>query len=353
MLAPTNVLSLYRINPDGEDDWRFRSAHPPNGMGPGDMAFGGSTLALAIHAAYHTLPQDRALNMRIYSVLGHFHGLTKSTIPLEIAVKSLRDTRSFATRQVTVQQALPPDTRKPRTTCVLLIDFIAKAGSRTLIAFSEAPLDKNITHHSKLDDLNEALEKEVKAGTTDPMFVRILSSYHALNHDLWHNRYCPEGVIGQISVGAKVERPTNQDTLPFAQRRSYDWLKSRHDLPEQSTPANRDQVLLPPHRSAASAAMFAHFLDTWMSVIVPWWAHMDARHAQVFATLDFALRFHVDDLDASAWHLRQHTAMAAGDERNYAQANLYREEAGKDHTLVATMTQTCALKGFERKAAKL
>ena len=108
MLDPTSVLSLRRISPDGGDDWRFRSVHPPNGMGPGDMAFGGSTLALAIHAACHTLPLDRASNMRIYSVMGHFHGLTKSTIPLEIAVKSLRDTRSFATREVqTIKHVFP------------------------------------------------------------------------------------------------------------------------------------------------------------------------------------------------------------------------------------------------------
>lgn len=172
---------------------------------------------------------------------------------------------------------------------------------------------------------------------------------------IWHNRYCPEGVLEQRSIGLRLDKKTTQDHLPHAEKASYDWIKLRGPLPLASTASSSTNPgLLPPIPSAASAVLFAHFLDTWISVIAPRWAGCDLADTQVYASLDFALRLHVEKLDAREWHLREQTAVSAGAERSNVSVGLWREgvQEGGDGgmELVASLTRTCALKGRARNA---
>ncbi|KAK7184210.1 acyl-CoA thioesterase II [Paraphaeosphaeria sporulosa] len=288
-------------------------------------------------------------------MLGHFYGATRSSVPLDLKVTALRDTRGFATRQVIVSQPTTDIAGKTRTTSVILVDFIAKAQDRTMLSFSAQPRISPLTHHSKLQDMHEKLQIDAENGSIDKRKLAfMMPSFDLLN--IWHNRYCPEGVLAQRSVGMRLDKETTQDSLPHAEKASYDWIQLREKLPlAHSTSKDDTGTLLPPTTSATSACLFAHFLDTWTSVVAPWWAKIGPEEAQVYATLDFALRFHVDELDAGQWHLREQTALAAGDERDHVQVGLWREggEGKGEMEMVASMTQTCALKGPKGAKAKI
>ncbi|KAJ4354043.1 uncharacterized protein N0V89_005776 [Didymosphaeria variabile] len=353
MLDAASILALRSLDQDSDSSWRFQSSQPPSPLNTAaDVAFGGSTLAQAIHAAYQTIEPARLPTLRLYSVLGHFYGATRCSVPLNLKVTSLRDTRGFATRQITVSQPASDKSGKIRTTSVILVDFVAKATDRTVVSFSAQPRISPITPHSKLQDIHDKLRVDAANGRVDKKRLAYMKPFFDLL-DIWHNRYCPEGMLDQQSIGLRLDKETTQRDFPYAQKASYDWIQLRKTLPLESTKSQSTEARLPPTTSAASACFFAHFLDTWTSVIAPWWAHAGPGKVQVYATLDFALRFHVDELDATAWHVREHTCQSARDERDYVQANLWREmgsteedgEEGGEMRLVATMTQTCALKG--------
>jgi acyl-CoA thioesterase len=361
MLEAGSILALRSLGQDTDGSWRFQSDQLPRPLNyVADVAFGGSTLAQAIHAAYQTIEPAKLSTLRLYSVLGHFYGATRCSVPLDLKVTALRDTRGFATRQVTVSQSKNDKSGKTRTTSVILVDFIAKAHYRTVLSFSAQPKISPLTHPSKLQDIHEKLKIDAESGVINKKKLAFMTPFFDLL-DIWHNRYCPEGVLEQQSIGLRLDRETDQKHLPHAEKASYDWIQLREKQPIAGS-TSRDNAstgaLLPPSTSAASACLFAYFLDTWISVIAPWWAHIGLGEAQVYATLDFALRFHVDELDAGEWHLREHTALSAGDERDYVQANLWREivptvEGGQESELkmVATMTQTCTLKGPPREGS--
>ncbi|KAL1608420.1 hypothetical protein SLS60_003362 [Paraconiothyrium brasiliense] len=360
MLDAASILALCSLNQDSDGSWRFQSSQPPSPLNTAvDVAFGGSTLAFAVHAAYQTIEPARLSNLRLYSILGHFYGATRCSVPLDLKVKSLRNTRGFATRQVTVSQSASDKSGQSRITSVILVDFVAKATDRTVVSFSAQPRLSPLTHHSKLQDIHDKLRVDAASGQVNKKGLAYMKPFFDLL-DIWHNRYCPEGMLDQQSIGLRLDKDTTQKDLPHAQKTSYDWIQLREELPLKGSNPQSTEALLPPNAAAASACFFAHFLDTWTSVIAPWWANKGPGKVQVYATLDFALRFHVDDLDATAWHVREHTCQSADDERDYVQANLWREIAsteedgrkeGRELRLVATMTQTCALKGPAKKAA--
>lgn len=356
MVDTVSILALNSLGQDSDGSWRFQSSQPPNFL-YGDVAFGGSTLAHVIHAAYQTIEPTKLSNLRLYSMLGHFHGATRCSVPLDLKVTALRDTRGFATRQVTVSQPTPGGKGQVRTRSVIIVDFIAKAQDRTMLVYSAQPRISPLTHHSKLQDIHDKLPAYTADEKVDKGRLAFFMASYALL-DIWHNRYCPEGVLDQRSVGLRLDKKTTQDHLLHAEKASYDWLKLRRPLPfAHCPPRNATPALLPPTLSAASAILFAHFLDTWTSVLAPWWAQLGPGEAQVYATLDFALRFHVEELDAREWHLREQTVARAGAERGYVQVGLWREGAqeGGDGAMemVASMTQTCALKGAKGDRARI
>src|ERR1700753_2502655 len=90
------LLSVRRIS-----DNVYITNYPPQPMGDWQsMAFGGCSLGAAVTAAHASVPAG----FHAYSVLGHFLGPALVDRPLRCEVRSLRDTRSFGTRQVLVSQ---------------------------------------------------------------------------------------------------------------------------------------------------------------------------------------------------------------------------------------------------------
>ena len=90
-------------------------------------------------------------------------------------------------------------------------------------------------------------------------------------------------------------------------------------------------------------------MDTWTSVIVPWLGEIDWTKMEVYSTLDFAIRFHIDELDANQWHLRESKSSTSNDQRNYIEEQLWQEKPGQEFVLVATVTQSCVLRGVRQK----
>lgn len=331
--------------------WEFESCAPLPNVFQG-RTFGGSSMALAVHAAYHTLG-NTIDQLRLYSVMGNFLSPQEAYKIVRIRVTSLRSTRTFATRQVIISQKSKKNEKEWQDTFVALIDFIAQKGvndkekkERNIISFSAQPPINRITHHSKLQDLDVYLKNELDRGVVPKWaYDAYQPSFHLL--DAWHNRYCPEGVFEQIKLGCSMHLQSDQIHLPMADRRSWDWAKYRKPLPIQNSTTS--DKLLPPTKTASSAILFCHYLDTWSSMTIPWMVGVDWPQIEACATLDFAFRFHVDELDATQWHLRQNKANAANDQRNYVELQLWREREGKDFELVITLTELCILRGLKQK----
>ena len=79
----------------------FESLALPERMGNTvSIAFGGCALSMVVSAAFQTVETPSRGRMALYSAVGHFVGpaLTDRTVFLRVTV--LRDTRTFATRQV-------------------------------------------------------------------------------------------------------------------------------------------------------------------------------------------------------------------------------------------------------------
>lgn len=165
MIDTAAMLALNPLGQDADGSRRFQSSQPPNPL-YADMAFGGSTLAQAIHAAYQTIESTKLSNLRLYFMLGHFYGATRNSVPLDLKVTALRDTRGFATRQVTISQ---PTAAKGdiRTRSIIIVDFIAKAPDRTMLTFSSQPRISPLTHHFKLQDSREKFREYAKDEKVD------------------------------------------------------------------------------------------------------------------------------------------------------------------------------------------
>ncbi|PWN31527.1 uncharacterized protein FA14DRAFT_88271 [Meira miltonrushii] len=357
--TPEEIVAIRALSNEqgssSSQQWLFESCAtlPDLAMG---RTFGGSSIALGVHAAYHTLPKE-ATGLRLYSVMGNFLGPGQADKIARIRVTNIRSTRTFATRQIIISQTSTKDECIWQDNFVMLIDFVAQKGKdeqekreRNIVSYSVQPPLTQIAHHSELCDVKEHMKKEIDSGKTAQQAYDAMEACFNLL-DGWDNRYCPEGMFAQHTFATQVDRTSNQANRPIHERRTWDWARFRKPMPIQEFPTS-DGILLPPTAIACSAILLCHYLDTWTSVIVPWLAEIDWSEMESYSTLDFAIRFHVDDLDATQWHLRESKSTTANNQRNYVEEQLWQEKPGQDFTLVATVTESCILRGVRQRKEK-
>lgn len=380
MLTMTDVVGLRRIEiPHASSSspasppplGRFVSASLPLRMGNAlPIAYGGCALSLSVHAAYQTLPAEALSKLRIYTVLGSFLGPTSLDEPLELEVTSLRDTRSFATRAVVASQLIKgkgADESMVRRNCLfLIIDFIATQGMTTILKYSAQPNGQHpemLARREDLPDYEGDVASAVEAGQISREASDKYMEAFRPARELTDARISRQGIVGQTMNGFSNVRASTQDGRPLTQRTSYDWFKSKRALEictssESSSSARLEKLILPPTPAAASACFLAFQMDAMIAFIPLSHSHIFYTSAEACSSLDVALRFHVDDIDAQDWHLRELFTLAGSDERTYSESRLFREtEQGKrrdtdgsDNSadrfqLVATMTQTSVLRG--------
>ncbi|CAI4214387.1 unnamed protein product [Parascedosporium putredinis] len=287
---------------EGDLPDRFQAlAYPAKFGNTGDIAFGGYALSVGVQAACQTVPSTHLL----YSATGSFLGPLTTTKRPQCSVRRIRDTRTFATRQVEVFQEHVDGSM--RMCMILLVDFHKKeAGS--VLTYSAPP------------DMAEMARR----GDIPVEMVADLEERFGLLSRHFDLRQTPEGISAQNLSGAVKHLPTTQDSLPVPSRTSADWFRCR------------DRVELWTDQCAG----LAYIMDGF-SASLPF-AHSSANFGDTSAcsSLDFALRLFTDEIDLNEWNLRELKTTSADVGRTYTEARLW-NRSGK---MVANMTQQCIMR---------
>lgn len=301
-------------------DGSFVSTHHPSTYGNiNGIAFGGSTLAVAVRAVYATAPA----NFSLYSVLGHFHGPATTKANLYVTVHNIRDTRTFATRRVVVTQTQQKsDGSEVQRQCLeLFADFHVAEPSVLTYSAQPSMAYKGPDESPTLQDLvDKALtEGKIKSSPLEKqgaMYVGL--GVH------FETRTCTEGMSGQNMLGLLRSEPTDQDARHVADRVSGDWSRLRVPLQDKED----------------KAAAVAFTMDAGLTMTALAHNHLWFDMVGPSVTSDFALRLFVPEVDLNEWHLRERKTISGGAGRTYSEARLW----DKNGTLVASMTQQCILK---------
>ncbi|RYP03758.1 hypothetical protein DL764_004933 [Monosporascus ibericus] len=315
----------------GKDE--YASTSLPIRMGnAAPIAYGGSAISVAVHAAAKTVP----VTHKVYSVVGHFHGPASLDRKFKCIVTRTRDTRTFATRRVSVTQLQRQrDGSERERTCIELIaDFHASEAEETLMAFSAPPLQRGGYAPPHRTPSRQTLSDElVRAGRMDTELSGAFAALFSAQERFFDLRFCRAGMSGQ-NLGVAKRAPTDQDALPITARTSAEWYRVRED---QS---------LTDHGERSAAVAF--LMDGGLSFLPLVHDHLGFEDAGAASSLDFALRFFVPDVDLGQWHLRERVAHAAGVGRSYAESRLF-DEQGR---LVVSMTQQSILRPPPPKKAR-
>ncbi|KAJ1329767.1 thioesterase family protein [Microdochium nivale] len=306
-------ISARQTGPD-----EFESVSLPIRMGNArPIAYGGSTMAIAIHAICQTVPTTH----KLYSVLGHFHGPANLDHRLKCHVSRTRDTKSFSTRRVQVTQ-LQHDGSE-RTVIELTGDF--HAVEDPMLVYGAPPRMR----YSKPEDCpdRQALQKQmVDAGHITGKVEAAFEAMFRYQEQYYDLRMCPESISGQTLGGTVRGVPTAQDHLPMTDRTSAEWYKIQaHQAPPDD---------------AAQCAAVAFLMDGGLAFLPLVHHGLQIEEVGSWATLDFALRYFRPEVRLQEWHLKERVLQTADFGRSYGEGRLY-DEQGR---MVASMTQQCILR---------
>jgi len=317
-----------------------------------NLSFDADSLSLfSISAAHLSLPKDS--KHRIYSMQGNFLGPTATDRPVKIKITSIRETRTLVTRLVIVSQE--QDSGKGERSCLsAMVDFYVDSGN-TMMKFSAQPTCK-VTHHSKLLSTSGLINQQLKEGIMTKEHATKWKATFLPFEEHFEAKPVPEGVSYHNLFGINFNAKTPQDSKQVQNKNSIDWFRpwSKNELKQTSTSQDRISLKTDPNNSTAiDASLFSFILDAFIAFLPLTCDHQFLDHAKNCSSLDFSLRFHIDDLDVKKWHLREMTTLAGDNERTYSQANCWREEGDEKLTLVATMTQASILRGEKPAGTKL
>ncbi|KAF2874452.1 thioesterase-like superfamily-domain-containing protein [Massariosphaeria phaeospora] len=309
----------------------YETLYPPQRMGNArDIAYGGFAIAVAVKAACLSVPSTPS-TYHLYSIVGTFLGPALTDRPLRARITTIRQTRTFATRQVQISQVQDDGTERP--CLVTLADFQVRE-EKNLLTYSAKP-SKQYTHYSKLEGTKEQHQRLVKAGTINQKFVDGYAKSFGMMSTIHETRACPEGIFAQNLNGIAKHLPTTQDTLPLTSRSTADWFRAIDPLPSDS--------------QAEHVANLAFFADAAIAFAPLSFNHMFLDEAAACSSLDFALRLFTNDLDMNQWHLREITTSVGNAGRTYSEGRVWDEEG----RCVASMTQQGIMRAANEKKGKL
>lgn len=336
-----DLLSLRRVPAEGGDAGvsTFESVTNPEAIGRDEkgVAFGGCVLALALHAALQTLPPAQMSTAAPQSIMGNFLAAVTPQQPLKLSVTSIRDTRSFATRLVTATQL---NKRGQPTVCFLAsVDMVVPPRTAVLIDYSQ-PMNDVYSHHSALPEYKDVLTDMIKEGkipeATREDYLRRQDGFLSLFQSKISYPGVQYDTAGALAV-KKLGPSGSEAAKPAWKRVSTEWFKL-NTPPERSTTQEDSDILTLSSRRLASACSLAFVLDMLVFFSI-WHSYHDFEDVSASLSLDFALRFHCDDLDATRWHFRESNVPVAADERSYNEAKCWQEKEDGTTQLVATMNQ--------------
>jgi acyl-CoA thioesterase II len=340
---------LIRLRELTQEPLVYQSIAKPVSMGNTlPIAYGGYTCALAIQAAFHSLPgstKEEQSSWAIYSANGLFLGPTTTESPIQYAVTKLRDTRSFATRSILASQQV---NGKERSCFTILVDFTRKVPSagpphreaKLPFSYSASPL-QSYPHPDKLQELWEVAEGRVKRGAMSERDFDALKFVFGLSRKVSTSKMITGGIFDETSYGIVPKRDTAKQlsTPDLTQRRNVDYFKARDTLvPTESK--DKSDGSLPLMASAIQASYLAFVLDGALAFYPLSENGLALQDAGACSTLDFALRFHDDEYDLQDWHCREMRTYCADRDRTFSESLLYNLQ-GK---LMVSTTQQCVLR---------
>ncbi|KAH6620581.1 thioesterase-like superfamily-domain-containing protein [Boeremia exigua] len=304
----------------------YETVNPPQRMANTlNIAYGGYALATACKAA--TLSVDGPYH--IYTVLGNYLGPASTDRPLRARVRTVRQTRSFATRQVEISQSAGE--QGERICLIALVDFQIRE-KETLVAYSRSP-SKTYTSWENCSTEADVHQKLLAEGKVSQDVLDEDSRTFGLVKNIFEYRPCPEGIFAQNVHGIAKNLALTQDELPLTQRSSADWIRCVEDLPKAM-----DHV-----------ALMAFTLDAFIASLPLTLNHRFLDDASACSSLDFALRIFNTDIDMARWHLREVTTNVGSEGRSYGESWLWDE----DGNAVACMTQQCILRPKPKNKGRL
>jgi acyl-CoA thioesterase II len=292
----------------------FECLHPPQKMGnPLNIAYGGYALATACKAAYLSVPPG----YHLYSLLGHYLGPAYIDRVLRASVRTIRQTRTFSTRQIEVSQLR--DDGEDRVCLVAIADFHVKEPA-SLLEFSRPPA-QSYSHYKDLPAQDVVSERLLQEGKITKRLLDAHAKTFGLMASMFDQRPCPESVFAQNLFGMAKTLPTTQDDLPLTSRTTADWFQT---LEPQSTPAE-------------NIASLAFLIDGAIAFLPLSFSHLWFDDVAACSSLDFALRLFKsgDEVDMGQWHLRELKTNVGGEGRAYGESWIW-DESGR---AVACMSQ--------------
>jgi len=319
-MPPQSLKEMVAVRQTSDNE--FQSVHPPSRMGnSAPIAYGGCTLSIATSSAYATVKPG----YHAYSLLGHFLGPALTDRVLHTTVRRIRDTRTFATRQVDVSQIL--DSGERRLCLTLTADFQVAEPSLASLTYSTPP-SRLYSKPEEIPSLQALRRNLVDQGKIPQKLADLHANMFGLTAALFESRPAPEGIFAQNLYGMAKSLPTSQDGLPLTQRTSGDWMRAR---PRQGLDCE-----------ATTMAALAFLMDGAISFVPLSHDHKFFDDVGACSSLDFALRFFVGgaELDLERWHLRELGTVAGAAGRTFSESRLWDEEG----RLVCGMSQQCAMR---------
>lgn len=304
----------------------FTSKNPPVKMGnAAPIAYGGSTLGIAVNAASATVPGH---THKLYSLVGHFLGPTNLEATLRCKVTVTRDTKSFATRRVELSQAQKDG--KARVVMEATADF--HVVEEALFEYSTPPSREFSGVDASLDSeaTGQAL---IQSGKASPSKVELsLTTFAAIEHFCDH-RLPPEGLSAQNLNGLAKGIDSPQNALPITERSSGEWYRVKGSLDTE----------------ADHLACLAFLMDGGLSFLPLAHNHQFISEAGPCSSLDFALRIFTPYVDLKEWSFKERKTTVAGYGRNYSEGRMW----DKKGNMVASMTQQSILRPKTQPKAAL
>jgi acyl-CoA thioesterase II len=297
----------------------------PDRMGnTANIAYGGCTLGAGVNAAYETVSPE----YHAFSIMGNYLGPALTDRNLYCKVRRIRDTRTFASRQVEISQEQDDGTHR---TCIILFAEFQKQEPAVLMSYS-APPSRQYSLVEGSAPRDENLGALVKAEKVPQKMVNVFKQVFGLMERFWEGRPVPEAIMSQNLYGMAKHLPTTQDHLPLTSKTSAEWVRSKSKLVTEA-----DQI---------SALSF--YMDGALSFIPLSHSHMFLQDAGACSSLDFALRIFTNKVDMNEWNLKEMKTINGAEGRTYSEAQLWNEKGN----MVASMTQQSVMRPPVKKPVK-
>jgi acyl-CoA thioesterase II len=312
----------------------FESLALPEGMAnTANIAYGGCVLSMVVSAAFQSLETSSRGRMALYSALGHFLGpaLTDRTVILRVT--SLRDTRTFSTKQVIASQRQDDGSERACTSAQL--DFIISPTDdpdvHSFLRYSIPP--PRTTNPADVPLFLEKIKNRVKNGDLNPNVENTYITNFKLFERLFDSKMPSGSPLTENVFGIDKTRKISQDHLPLTSKRTLDYFRSKRSL--KALVSFPDTNTLPISSSCLNFASLAFAMDAIIAFVPLSLSHHFLPDVAACSSLDFALRFHTEIIDMGSWHLRELRTVVGDFGRTFNEARVW-DESGR---LVATMSQ--------------